>query len=157
MVSARDGPRDRRLARAHQAAQPGDASLVLSLNPAVYLVEEANARVGEASRPVDGVSLDTIAGVAEVYVGCGGHGIAAEHCASDGVYGDDVRSLVGVCGAAPAGLQPSGLQPAARRLRASTREACGQACMRPIVKPLDSLSSSERLIRPTVALSWGGM
>jgi len=52
VVPARDRPRDCRLTRPCQAAQPEDASLVLSLSPVVYLVEEANARVGEADRLV---------------------------------------------------------------------------------------------------------
>jgi hypothetical protein len=52
VVPARDRPRDRRLARARQAAKPEDASLVLSLRPVVYLVEEADARVAEADRLV---------------------------------------------------------------------------------------------------------
>jgi hypothetical protein len=48
VVLARDRPRDGRLARARQAAQPEDAPLVFSLRPAVYLVEEVGARVGKA-------------------------------------------------------------------------------------------------------------
>jgi hypothetical protein len=44
------------------------------------------------------------------YVGCGDHGIAAEHCTSDSVYGDGVCSPNGICGAA-------------QRLQARTPEA----------------------------------
>jgi hypothetical protein len=52
IVSARDGPRDCRLARARETAQPEDALLVFSLRPAVYLVEEVDACVGKAARIV---------------------------------------------------------------------------------------------------------
>jgi len=52
VVPSRDGPRDGRLARARQAAQPEDASLVLSISPAVYLIEEVDTRVSEAGRLV---------------------------------------------------------------------------------------------------------
>ena len=52
IVLARDGPRDGRLACARQAAQPEDASLVFSLRPAVYLIEEVYTRVGKAGRVV---------------------------------------------------------------------------------------------------------
>jgi hypothetical protein len=52
MVLARDRPRDGRLARARQAAQPEDAPLVLPIRPAVYLAQEVDARVGEADRLV---------------------------------------------------------------------------------------------------------
>ena len=50
VVAARDRPRDRRLARACQPAEPEDAPLVLSVCPAVYLAQEVDARVGEAGR-----------------------------------------------------------------------------------------------------------
>ena len=52
MVPARYCPRDRRLARACQPAQPEDAPLVLSVCPAVYLAQEVDARVSEADRLV---------------------------------------------------------------------------------------------------------
>jgi hypothetical protein len=52
MVPARHCPRDRRLARACQPTQPEEAPLVLPIRPAVYLVEEVDARVGEAGRLV---------------------------------------------------------------------------------------------------------
>jgi hypothetical protein len=47
---ARDRPRDGRLARARQPAQPEDVPLVLPICPAVYLAEEVDARIGEAGR-----------------------------------------------------------------------------------------------------------
>ena len=50
IVAARDRPRDRRLTRACQAAEPEDAPLVLPIRPAVYLAEEVDARVGKAGR-----------------------------------------------------------------------------------------------------------
>jgi len=52
VVPARDRSRDRRLACARQAAQPEDASLVWSLRPVMYLVEDADARLSEACRLV---------------------------------------------------------------------------------------------------------
>jgi hypothetical protein len=52
VVPARHRPRDRRLARARQPAQPEDAPLILAVCPAVYLVEEGDARVGQAGRLV---------------------------------------------------------------------------------------------------------
>lgn len=52
VVAARDGPRDRRLACARQAAQPEDAPLIWPVRPAMYLVEEVNACAIEAGRLV---------------------------------------------------------------------------------------------------------
>jgi hypothetical protein len=52
VVAARDRPRDRRLARACQPAQPEDAPLILPICPAVYRAQEVDARVGEAGRLV---------------------------------------------------------------------------------------------------------
>jgi hypothetical protein len=52
VVPARHRPRDGRLARARKPAQPEDASLVWAVRPAVNLVEEVDARVGEADRLV---------------------------------------------------------------------------------------------------------
>jgi hypothetical protein len=52
VISARYRPRDGRLARARQPTQPEDAPLVLAIRPAVYLVEEGDARVGQAGRLV---------------------------------------------------------------------------------------------------------
>jgi hypothetical protein len=57
IVPARDRPRDRRLARARQASQPEDAPRIRPIRPAVYLVEEVDARVGEAYRLVLLVAL----------------------------------------------------------------------------------------------------
>ena len=51
-IPARHRPRDSRLARARQPAQPEDAPLILAIGPAVYLVEEVNARFREACRLV---------------------------------------------------------------------------------------------------------
>ena len=51
-VPARHRPRDGRLARARQPAQPEDAPLICAVRPVVYLVEEGNARVGQAGRLV---------------------------------------------------------------------------------------------------------
>jgi hypothetical protein len=50
VVPARHRPRDGRLARARQPAQPEDAPLICPIRPAVYLVEQSDARVGEADR-----------------------------------------------------------------------------------------------------------
>jgi hypothetical protein len=52
VVHARHRPRDGRLARARQPAQPEDAPLILPIRPGVYLVEESDARIGEAGRLV---------------------------------------------------------------------------------------------------------
>jgi hypothetical protein len=51
-VPARHRPRDGRLARACQPTQPEDAPLIRPVRPAVYLVEEGDARVGQAGRLV---------------------------------------------------------------------------------------------------------
>ena len=52
VVPASHRPRDGRLARARQPAQPEDAPLIRPVRPAVYLVEEGDARVGQAGRLV---------------------------------------------------------------------------------------------------------
>jgi hypothetical protein len=52
VVPARHRPRDRRLARARQAAQPEDAPLIWPFRPTVYLIEESDARIREACRLV---------------------------------------------------------------------------------------------------------
>jgi hypothetical protein len=52
VIAARDGLRNRRLARARQAAQPEDAPLIWPVRPTVYLIEESDARVREACRRV---------------------------------------------------------------------------------------------------------
>ncbi len=48
VVAARYCPRDGRLARPRQAAQPEDAALILPVRPAVYDFQEVDARVREA-------------------------------------------------------------------------------------------------------------
>jgi hypothetical protein len=48
VISECDRPCNRRLARARQAAQLEEVSLIWPVHPAVYLVEELDARVGEA-------------------------------------------------------------------------------------------------------------
>jgi hypothetical protein len=52
VISECDRPCNRRLARARQAAQLEEVSLIWPVHPAVYLVEELDARVGEAGRRV---------------------------------------------------------------------------------------------------------
>jgi hypothetical protein len=51
-VSTGHGARNRRLPRAGEAVQPEDASLVLSVGPAVYVSEKVDAGIGEAGRVV---------------------------------------------------------------------------------------------------------
>ena len=52
VVPARHGPRDGRLARARLPAQPEDVPLVWPIRPVVYLIEQSDARVGQACRLV---------------------------------------------------------------------------------------------------------
>lgn len=52
VVPARHCLRNGRLTCARQPAQPEDAPLILAVRPAVYLVEESDAGVGEAGRIV---------------------------------------------------------------------------------------------------------
>ncbi len=52
VVAARYCPRDGRLARPRQAAQPEDAALILPVRPAVYNFQEVDARVGQTCRLV---------------------------------------------------------------------------------------------------------
>lgn len=50
VVATRYCPRDGRLARPRQAAQPEDTALVLPIRPAVYDFQEVDARVGQVFR-----------------------------------------------------------------------------------------------------------
>jgi hypothetical protein len=64
VMPARHCPGDGRLACARQPAQPEDTPLILAVRPAVYLVEESNARVGEAGR------LELLRERVEARIGC---------------------------------------------------------------------------------------
>lgn len=103
----------------------------------------------EIDRPVDGVSLDAVAGVAEGYAGRGGHDIAAEHAPA--------MASTGRC------LQPGwsllhllGFSLTACSSAASSKHARGLRLV-PSVYVLAPPSLLERLIQPTVALLWGGI
>jgi len=52
VMPARHCPGDGRFACARQSVQPKDAPIILAVRPGVYLVEESDARIGEACRLV---------------------------------------------------------------------------------------------------------
>jgi hypothetical protein len=100
--------------------------LSVSVNLRSGVVPQRTRLEMELDRAVDGVSLDAVAGVAEGYVGCGGHGIAAEH--------------------APA-MASTGTVSVACSPAASSNHSRGLRLV-PSVHALAPPSSSERLIRP---------